>query len=75
MIDGEPQFLQQALGRFQAANLGEPLFQTAKDCGLQVQGLAVLFHKAGGVVGYGLALRAAMSFDYDLNVHQWIAGC
>ena len=56
-------------------HIGESLFQVREDGGVQVQGLAVLFDKAGGIVGDGLALRAAISSDYDLNVHRWVAGC
>ena len=75
MVDGEAQFLQQALGRFQAIDLGESLFQVREDGGVEIEGLAVFLDQPGGVVGDGLALRAATSFDYDLNVHRWVAGC
>nr|VFJ86997.1 MAG: hypothetical protein BECKH772A_GA0070896_100025 [Candidatus Kentron sp. H]VFJ94926.1 MAG: hypothetical protein BECKH772C_GA0070978_1000152 [Candidatus Kentron sp. H] len=70
MIDGSMEFFQETLGGFQALHVGEPLRQTGEDGGVEIEGPSVLLDEAGGVVGDGLALRAATSFDYRVGVHQ-----
>nr|VFJ77907.1 MAG: hypothetical protein BECKFW1821C_GA0114237_11487 [Candidatus Kentron sp. FW] len=60
MIDGEAQFLQQTLGRFQVVHVGESLFQVREDGGVEIEGLAVFLNKAGGIVGHGLITRQGL---------------
>lgn len=80
MVDGGVESFQEALGPedervHQAVDVGEPLLKSGEDIRAEVEGLCVFFDKAGSVVGDGLALRAAISFDYPLNVHQCVTGC
>ena len=60
MVDGKPQLFQQALGRFQAINIGESLFEIREDGGVQIEGLAVLLDQTGGIVGHGLITRQGL---------------